>query len=121
MEAKRVVLVVDDEEAILDVVEWALEDEGYEVTRTADGREALALLASLRPNLVLLDMRMPGMNGWEFCEAYAKQANLRAPIVIMTAAQDASRLAAEVGARGFLGKPFDVDALIAVVGQYASS
>jgi two-component system, chemotaxis family, chemotaxis protein CheY len=112
-----VILVVDDDEAILDIVQWALEDEGYEVRRATDGSEALGILSTLRPALILLDMRMPGMNGWEFAEAYRAFDGRRAPVIVMTAAQDACPLAAEIGADGCIGKPFDVDQLIGTVRQ----
>jgi DNA-binding response OmpR family regulator len=115
MTARPVVLAVDDDEAILDIVEWALEDEGYRVARATDGGQALALLPDLRPVLILLDMRMPGMNGWEFAQAYGALDGWRSPVVVMTAAQDAVQLAAEIGAAGCLGKPFDLDQLIATV------
>ncbi|MHB1413954.1 MAG: response regulator [Chloroflexota bacterium] len=122
MSERRVVLAVDDDEAILDIVEWALVDEGYEVKRASDGSEALVALRTLRPVVILLDMRMPGMNGWEFAEAYGKRQNgRRAPVIVMSAAQDVRRLAAEIGADGYVGKPFDVDELIDTVHKHAGN
>jgi two-component system, chemotaxis family, chemotaxis protein CheY len=113
------IMVVDDDEAILDVVEWALEDEGYAVQRARDGAAALRLLESSSPALILLDMRMPGMNGWEFAAAYRAFDGRRAPFVVMSAAHDAGPVAAELGADGYLTKPFDVEEMLAVVRKYS--
>ncbi len=63
---KPVVLVVDDAAGIREMVSQILNDEGYAIEAAADGVEALAVVERVRPNLVLLDMRMPNMNGWEF-------------------------------------------------------
>jgi CheY-like chemotaxis protein len=109
------ILAVDDDEAILDVVQWALEDEGYVVKRATDGKQALELVHILNPALILLDMRMPGMNGWEFAQAYGASDDRRAPLVVMTAAQDACQLAAEIRADDCIGKPFDMYQLIDTV------
>lgn len=111
------VLVVDDDYAIAHTVESILVDEGYDVTTAGDGREALASVDQQLPSLVLLDMRMPIMNGWQFAEE-VKRRGLKVPIVVMTAAQDARRWAAEIGADGFVEKPFDLDNLVSLVAQH---
>ncbi len=113
------ILVVDDDEAILDIVEMTLDDEGYDVTRAQDGSEALRALESLDPDLILLDMRMPVMNGWEFAETYRQKFPHRSPIVVMTAGQDAAEKCAEIHADGCLAKPFDLNDLIVTVKRYA--
>lgn len=113
------ILVVDDDEAIRAFVQLALEDTGYEVIVAADGLDALEATRNYRPGLILLDMRMPRMNGWEFAEAYRRQRSPRAPILIMTAGRDAT--CSEVGAAGCLGKPFDLDQLISSVRQHFES
>lgn len=110
----RPILVVDDDSTILVSVAELLELEGYAVVTAANGAEALELTGDLRPELVLLDMRMPVLDGW----AYAREVRHRgfAPrIVIMTAAQDARRWADEIGADDYIPKPFEADALIATV------
>lgn len=110
------VLVVDDDAAILRTVTDILTDEGYEVLTAANGAEALALLAQTAPGVILLDMRMPVMDGWQF--ARALDARQRAiPLIVMTAAQDARQWGREVGAVAHLAKPFDLDALLAEVAR----
>jgi CheY-like chemotaxis protein len=118
IDGRWTVLAVDDDEAVLDLVRMVLEPEGYELVPARDGREALAHLASLRPALILLDMRMPGMNGWQFAAAYRASAAAPAPIVVMTAGRDAGETAAEIEADGSLAKPFDVADLVAVAKKY---
>lgn len=113
------VLVVDDDPEILSLVALVLEEEGYDVQTAADGAEALALLQRRRPNLILLDMKMPVMNGWEFARAFHAKFNSRLPIVVLTAAADARKAAEEIGAVGWIGKPFDLDALVNIVGKHA--
>ena len=110
------VLVVDDERAILEMIEDILRAEGYEVAAAADGEEAIRLLERWRPAVLLLDMRMPGVDGWAVARAaHASQQNPR--IVVMTAAENAARWAEEVSADAYLAKPFQLDELIACVGS----
>jgi two-component system chemotaxis response regulator CheY len=111
----RRVLLVEDDAAIREMVVLALRDEGYAVQVAADGATALHLLAAQPPDVILLDMRMPGTDGWAFAAQYAQQAGVRAPIIVLTAARDAARRAGEIGAAGYLAKPFDLEALLDVV------
>jgi len=108
------ILVVDDDDAIRDFVREALEFEGYPVETVSDGAEALAAIERERPSLMLLDMRMPVLDGWGVVEAL-RQREIRLPVVVMTAAQDARRWAQEVGAAAHLAKPFEIDDLFGVV------
>jgi len=110
------ILVIDDDPAILATVADILKDEGYVVRTAANGMEGLAAIEQRRPALVLLDMRMPVLDGWGFVRAL-RERGLELPLVVMTAAQDARRWAQEVGAPGFLAKPFDLVELLAVVEQ----
>jgi DNA-binding response OmpR family regulator len=109
------VLVADDDRQIREFVRVALEDEGYEVLTAADGASALALALAAPPDVILLDLNMPVMDGWRFAAAYRGAAG-RAPIVVLTAAADAARRRHEIGAVAWLGKPFDLDELLRVVG-----
>lgn len=111
------VLVVDDDISILDTVTAILGQEGYSVSGASSGEEALALLRTWHPTLVLLDMRMPVMDGWTVARAM-RENGLRVPIVVMTAAENARRWADEIGADAFLAKPFALDDLLAVVDRF---
>lgn len=113
--AVRRVLVVDDDEGIRELVVTALAEEGYAVRSAGDGQEALAVLDQYDPQLILLDMRMPVMDGWQFAKSYRERPGHHAPIVICTAALDVRRDAREIGADGFLGKPFQLDELLDLV------
>ncbi len=115
----RKVLVVDDDQGIRELVATALSEEGYEVSGAADGAEALDRIAETQPDLILLDMRMPVMDGWEFARRYRSVPAPHAPIVIVTAALDVAKDAKEIGADGFLAKPFQLDELVALVERHA--
>jgi DNA-binding response OmpR family regulator len=115
---REVVLVVDDDASIREIVGDALEYDGYRVVIAEDGAIGLAALAHVEPCMVLLDMRMPNVDGWEFCRRYRAGAHPTAPIVVMTAAENAQRWCAEIGGADCLEKPFDLDALYRVVARF---
>jgi two-component system chemotaxis response regulator CheY len=108
------ILVVEDEPDIRQLVTEILESVGCDVLEASDGTEALSVLERHRVSLILLDMRMPVLDGWGFARA-ARQRGIDVPIVVMTAAENAKRWAREVGATDFVAKPFDVTALVATV------
>ena len=114
-----VVLVVEDDAATRALLRDVLEGAGYAVREAADGAAALRAARAARPALVLLDLRLPGTDGWAFAAAYRRAPGPRAPIVVLTADADAEAYAAALGAAGHLLKPFDLDALLAVVGRLA--
>jgi len=113
------ILVVDDDPAILSTVSDILSFEGYRVERATNGEEALQLIARSLPALVLLDMRMPVVDGWAFARIL-KEHGLSVPILVMTAAQDARRWAQEIGAQGYIAKPFELLDLLDAVEQMMS-
>ncbi len=115
------ILVVDDDTSIRSFVEMALDSVGYAVSTAGNGSEALEVTDRERPDLILLDMRMPVMDGWTFARKYRQQAGPHAPIVVITAATDAGEQAAEVEADGFLEKPFDLDDLLGLVSRYTKN
>jgi CheY-like chemotaxis protein len=110
------ILVIDDDPAILDTLSDILVEEGYRVTTAQNGAEGLTAIDRALPQLVLLDMRMPVLDGWGFA-LMLRQRGLRLPIVVMTAAQDARQWAQEIAADHYLAKPFDVDELLKIVEQ----
>ena len=108
------ILVVDDEPELRAVVSLVLSDEGYEVAEAANGAEAIQVLEQTQPACVLLDMRMPVLDGWGFARELEAR-HLHVPVVVMTAAQDAQRWCNEIGAAGCVPKPFDMGDLLDTV------
>ena len=115
----RPVLVVDDEELVRRLIFWLLTEEGYSVLEAPDGAVALARVGETAPSLILLDMRMPRMDGWEFARPDRARPGPHAPLVCVPAAVDAAARGAQIGAVATLSKPFDLDELLAVVRRYA--
>jgi CheY-like chemotaxis protein len=109
------VLVMDDDEDLRLLVTAVLEHAGIRVASAPDGEAALAAVRRSIPALILLDMRMPVMDGWEFCRALDEGGISRPRLVVVTAASDAAARAAEVAANDYLSKPFDIDHLVATV------
>jgi DNA-binding response OmpR family regulator len=114
------VLVVEDDGDLVALMELVLSDAGYRVRTAQDGAAALALVAQEMPGLILLDMRMPGMNGWEFAREFRDRYDRAAPIVVVTAAENARARAAEVDADGWLAKPFEIDEVLGMVAAHAA-
>jgi len=112
------ILVVDDDDSIRDMLGDVLRAAGYSVRSASDGESALAAVEAERPALVLLDMRMPKVDGWEFARRL-KGRGVRVPILVMTAFRDARRAAEDIGADGYLPKPFEIDQLLTQVSRYA--
>ena len=119
MQSPHQVLVVDDDEGVRELMVMALSSVGYEVVSAPDGAAALKLLATTRPAVILLDLLMPTMDGWEFARLYEQRPGPHAPIIVLTAARDAQARATEIKADAWLAKPFHLDALFACVEQYA--
>lgn len=112
---RRRILIVDDEETVREVAREYLELEGYAVMRAANGLEALRAAAATPPDLVILDLTLPGMDGLEVCRRL--RAAGAVPILMLTArAADADKLVGfEVGADDYLTKPFNPHELVARV------
>jgi DNA-binding response OmpR family regulator len=115
------VLVVEDDTDLVSLMEMVLADAGYRVRTAPEGAAALARVAEEMPGLILLDMRMPGMNGWEFAREFRARHGHSAPIVVVTAAENARARAAEVGAEGWLSKPFEIDEVLRIVAVHAAA
>jgi len=113
------ILVVDDDPDLREFLRLTLTSMGFEVTSAANGREALDVLEGYHPDLILLDMKMPVMDGWEFCRALEGR-DARPPIVVLTAAPDPACRAAEAHADGWLGKPFEYEDLEMAVRRFAA-
>lgn len=109
-EAAPLVLLVDDERAIRTICRVNLEGDGLAVSEATDGSEALEAVRQVRPSLVLLDVMMPGIDGWGVAEELAAdEATREIPVVFLSAraAQEDRVHAQELGAVGYVVKPFD--------------
>ena len=116
--SERVVLVVEDDESIRNVIADVLEERGFRVQGAANGAEALARLDTTRPDVMVLDLLMPVMHGWDFMEAYAeKTGGNRIPIVVVSVNPALPRSFNHFGVRTVVAKPFDVDDLLNAVDE----
>lgn len=114
------ILSVDDETEITALISFHLTRQGYEVETAASGREALTAIARRRPDLVLLDLMLPDIDGFGVCEILHRQAETATiPIVILSAWTDPESLhvGLDLGAIDFLTKPFSPRALVARVNE----
>lgn len=112
---RKRVLVVDDEARVASVVKGYLQQENYEVRTAANGREALLAAREFQPDLIVLDLMMPEMDGWEFVRQHRRERNT--PIIMLTArVEDVDKVAGlEMGADDYLTKPFSPRELVARV------
>jgi two-component system alkaline phosphatase synthesis response regulator PhoP len=121
---KSKVLVVDDEAYILNILDFSLDSEGFRVITAANGEEALRKATDERPDLVILDVMMPKIDGFEVCRALkAKKETQSIPIILLTAKdREADRQKGdEVGADLYMTKPFSPARLIAAVQELLGS
>ncbi|WP_440320633.1 winged helix-turn-helix domain-containing protein [Laedolimicola sp.] len=116
--AKKVILTIDDEEHILDLLEYNLEKNGYEVLRAETGEKGLAILKTMQVDLVLLDYMLPGMDGIEVLKEMRADKNLSTmPVIMLTAKGEEidKVLGLEMGADDYISKPFGIRELLARV------
>jgi CheY-like chemotaxis protein len=111
------VLVVDDDRDILSLIRMVLEEEGYHVITAENGEQALGRAAERLPALILLDLTMPVLNGWQTRERLAETWP-DIPVVFMTAGFRAKAEAEAYRVAGYLAKPFDVDDLLRTVSRF---
>ncbi|MBN9161753.1 MAG: hypothetical protein BGO98_17055 [Myxococcales bacterium 68-20] len=113
--SRPLILVADDDPELVNVLVEALTLKEYRVATAANGKEALERVEQERPQLILLDMTMPVMDGWTFARALHERYGRGIPIVVITAVEDSQLRADELGAEGELGKPFTLEQLYDVV------
>jgi len=113
MEKKAHILVVDDEQYVLELIKSTLEPEGYTITTASDGRSALSWLREHRPDLVLLDIKMPDLNGYQVLEHIRKQSDV--PVIMLTGVLEPTAVQQSVGlgADDYIRKPFSPQVLLA--------
>ena len=116
---RRPVLVVDDDAASREGLITILRVYGYPVTGAADGEEALEVAQAVHPCLILLDLMMPGIDGFQFRAAQLQNPELaNTPVFLISALDDEAQIARRIGPMNELPKPIDVDKLLAVVALY---
>jgi CheY-like chemotaxis protein len=113
------ILVIDDDQAMRDMLETVLLDEGYSVILARNGKEGLELAARQRPALVLLDLMMPVMDGWQFLEAIKQMpefANL--PVLLLSASRQLASTARQNPVKAYIPKPFELVKLLDYIDRY---
>jgi len=121
---ERKVLVVDDEVNITQIMEFSIGAEGYEVVTASNGEEAITKARKEQPNLIILDIMMPKVDGYEVCRVLKRDPlTKRIPVILLTAKgrEIDKRLGYEVGASDYVVKPFSPSQLIDKVNSYLYS
>ena len=119
--SKKQILIVDDEPAWIKVLSVLLRREGYNVLEATSGKEALRTLTGNRPDLILSDVRMPDMNGFDFLDEVRRTArNSKIPVVFLTGIDDydAKKVARDLGATDYLIKPFDEHDVLSILSKH---
>ncbi|MFN8592843.1 MAG: response regulator [Thermomicrobiales bacterium] len=117
-QVRGLVLVVDDDIGVRMVMAAALEDDGWSVETAENGRQALDILRRVRPDVIVLDLRMPVMDGLDFAERYRESEPAAAPIILVSATVTEAA-ARRSGATAFLRKPTDLTLLLDAVARVA--
>ena len=110
-------LVIDDDPDILQTLGLCLSSEGYRVLMAANGKEALDILDREHPSVILLDLMMPVMDGWQFVAELDHRGQRDVPLLILSADRSVQGHAQQLRASGHLAKPFDLDELLGKVQQ----
>lgn len=115
------ILIVDDEPSILNILDFSLGSEGYDVIQAADGLQAYEYALEYQPDLIVMDVMMPNLDGFNACEKLKKDIRTSAiPVILLTARSDAEdrQKGESVGADGYLTKPFSPQRLIDAVDSF---
>ena len=112
------VLVVDDDPDMVDAITMVLDQAHYPCRSAENGREALVEVERRRPALILLDMLMPVMDGWQFARELRARFGHTVPVVVVTAAEHVRTRGDDIDADAVVSKPFNVNTLLQVVGRY---
>jgi DNA-binding response OmpR family regulator len=116
------ILICEDDEGIAEIVQIVLEGKGYKVVCLHDSRTVYTKIAEVKPDLVLLDLWMPGLSGEEIVRHLkANEITRPIPIIIISANRDTEKIAKQAGADAFLGKPFDLVVLENIVEGFLSN
>ena len=121
MDRQKTILIVEDEKNIVDILRFNLQREGYRTWEAYDGEDGLSKAQAEKPDLILLDVMLPKMNGFEVCRAL-REAGDNVPVIILTAREEETDkvLGLEIGADDYITKPFSMRELIARVGPISA-
>jgi DNA-binding response OmpR family regulator len=116
------ILIAEDDPYIRESLELLLEDEGYVVLTSADGVAALEVALREHPDLILIDLGMPRLDGAGFCRAYREQGG-PAPVILITAAdpRKVEQAVTQCNAMAYIRKPFDIDQVLEAVAQHVAT
>ena len=118
MSPRNDVLIVDDDLDMIEVIELVLQDAGYATRSALNGQQALDAVAVEMPALIVLDILMPVMNGWQFAQAFRARHGRAVPIVVATAAEQIERRRNGLDVTDVLPKPFEVSDLLRLVARH---
>ena len=112
---EKKILIVDDEKPIVDILDFNLTKEGFQTTAVYDGEEAIRVALELKPDLILLDLMLPKIDGFNVCKELRK--HLTCPIIMLTAKEEVvdKIIGLELGADDYMTKPFSIREVIARV------
>jgi DNA-binding response OmpR family regulator len=119
--SKKQILIVDDEPAWVKALSLFLRKQGYKVMEATNGRDALNALSGFTPDLILSDVRMPDMNGFDFLDQVRRTSrNAKTPVVFLSAVDDydARKVAKDLGAADYLVKPFDESEVLNILSRH---
>ncbi len=115
---KSKILIVDDEPFIVETIKFSLEHLGFECLTAFDGLEAIKVAREEMPDLILLDIMLPKMNGYKVCRLLKFDEKFKhIPIIMLTAKKDKT-LGMETGADEYVTKPFDIDNVVSLIKKY---
>jgi two-component system response regulator MprA len=112
------VLIVDDDDELAEVLRQALRESGYAVATVRHGAAALELIRQIQPDLILLDLTMPIMDGWSFMAQYRRSGKASGRIVLLTGHPSVREISQRLGADAYIGKPFELTELLGTVRQH---
>jgi two-component system, NtrC family, response regulator AtoC len=114
---QRRVLIVDDDDELAEVLRQALRESGYAVATVRHGAAALDLIGQIEPDLILLDLTMPIMDGWSFVTQFRRSGKATGRIVLLTGHPNVREISLNLGVDGYVGKPFGLTELLSTLQQ----
>jgi DNA-binding response OmpR family regulator len=111
------VLIVDDDDELAEVLRQALRESGYAVATVRHGAAALELIGQIQPDLILLDLKMPIMDGWSFVGQLRRGGKASGRIVLLSGHPNVRDISLSLGADAFVGKPFELTELLGTLQQ----